>query len=399
MPKLSPLERDERIRHLLSRAVERIEKKEHLASALRSGTKLRIKHGIDPTGPKIHIGRAVVLWKLREFQELGHTIQLVIGDFTAQIGDPSDKLSKRPFLTKAQIKANLKSYLPQIGKILDLTKVEVHYNSTWLQKLGFREILDLAELFTASQMLRRRNFAERFDKDQEITLREFMYPIMQGYDSVALKADVEIGGSDQLFNLLAGRKIQEAYGQKPQDILTTEMLIGTDGRKMSTSWGNVVNIVDSPNEQFGKLMAMHDDQIFEYFRLATNVSEEDMEKQKRALSGGMNPKDVKMELARIIVARYHGEKKAATAATHFDSLFAKKEIPDDIPELPVSSPLTVLDLVFQAGVSKSKSDARRLIEQGGFSIDGEQMRDPHSTFSPKKGSVIRLGKKSFFRIG
>ncbi len=257
--------KDEQIDRLLSRNVEDVIDRKHLAEALRSGKKLRIKHGVDPTGPKIHIGRAVALWKLREFQELGHTIVLIIGDFTAQIGDPSDKLEKRPFLSREQIEKNLKDYLPQIAKIIDLKKTEVRYNSEWLAKLNLRDFSELADLFSFQQILERRNFQDRWRKHEEISYREGTYPLLQGYDSVAVKADAELGGTDQLFNLLAGRKIQERYEQKPQDIMTTKMIIGLDGRKMSTSWGNVINISDDPDEQFGKTMSLRDELIPEYF--------------------------------------------------------------------------------------------------------------------------------------
>ena len=260
-----------KIEALLTRNVEQVIDRAHLAAALASGKKLRVKFGIDPTGTKIHIGRAVALWKLREFQDLGHKIVLIIGDYTALIGDPSDKLEKRPMLTAAAIRENLKGYLAQIGKIIDLKKTEIRYNSEWLSKLKFADTLDLTDLFSASQMIERRNFKERWEKEQEISLREFMYPLMQGYDSVAVKADVELGGTDQLFNLTAGRKIQQHYGQKPQDILMTGMLDGTDGRKMSTSWGNVINVTDAPAEQYGRVMSVRDDLIGQYFRLATDV--------------------------------------------------------------------------------------------------------------------------------
>lgn len=397
--------RDEKISHLLSHNVETVIERAHLERALRSGKKLRVKHGIDPTGEKIHLGRAISLWKLREFQELGHKVVLIIGDFTAQIGDPSDKLEKRPFLTAAQIQRNLKNYLPQVGKIVNLKKAEVRYNSEWLSKLSFREVSELAELFSAAQMLERRNFKERWEKKQEISLREFMYPLMQGYDSVAVKADVEIGGSDQLFNLLAGRKIQEHYGQKPQDVLTTKMLLGLDGRKMSTSWGNVINIIDSPDEQCGKIMSMHDDLIVEYFRLATGLSDEEVKDEKRFKYP--NPRDAKMELARQIVARYHGTVAAAKAAEKFNQLFATRQrsitavariIPRDLPELKLVSKTTASEAVFTSGVVKSRSEARRLIRQGGFDVDGVVKSDPRETLTLRGGEMLKIGKKSFFRV-
>ena len=389
-----------KIKNLLLRGVESVVDKKHLEAALAAGKPLRVKLGIDPTGDKIHIGRAVVLWKLREFQELGHKVVLIIGDFTAQIGDPSDKLQKRPFLTKEQIKKNLKNYLSQIGKILGLKKVEVRYNSEWLAKLNFREVSELAELFTFQQILERRNFRERWEKHQEISYREGMYALMQGYDSVAVKADVELGGTDQLFNLLAGRKIQERYGQKPQDILITEMLSGLDGRKMSTSWGNVINITDSPDEQYGKVMSMHDNQIVNYFMLATDVSRETIEGYAKDLQGGrVNPKTIKEKLAFEIVKRYHGGKAAEKAGEKFNALFSKKETSGDLPTLTVrSKAMSAIDLVLASGGVKSNSEARRLIEQGGFEMNGKKIRNPKEIIKPKDGDTVKIGKKSFLRI-
>lgn len=392
--------RDGKIKNLLSRGVESVVDKKHLEAALVAGKPLRVKLGIDPTGDKIHIGRAVVIWKLREFQDLGHRIVLIIGDFTAQVGDPSDKLEKRPFLGEAEIQKSLKNYLPQIGKIIDLKKTEVRYNSEWLAKLNFRETAELAESFSVNQMLRRRNFAERWKKDQDISLREFMYPLMQGYDSVAVKADVELGGSDQLFNLLAGRKIQERYRQKPQDILTTEMLSGLDGRKMSTSWGNVINITDSPDEQYGKVMSMHDNQIINYFTLATDVSRETIAGYGKDLRGGrVNPKTIKEKLAFEIVRRYHGEKAAEKAAEKWEKLFSKKETSGDLPALAVrSKTMSTMDLILVSGVVKSNGEARRLIEQGGFEMNGKKIRNPKEIVKPKDGDTVKIGKKSFLRI-
>ncbi|HEY5220893.1 MAG TPA: tyrosine--tRNA ligase [Candidatus Paceibacterota bacterium] len=389
----------EKIEALLSRNVEEAIDEKHLRAALLSGKKLRVKLGIDPTGAKIHIGRAVLLWKLREFQDLGHTAVLIVGDFTAQVGDPSDKLEKRPFLTSAQIKKNLKDYLAQIGKIVDLKKAEVRYNSEWLAKLGFQEISELAEMFTIQQMVERRNFKDRWDAHKEISMRELFYPLMQGYDSVAVKADVELGGTDQLFNLLAGRKIQERYKQKPQDIMTGKMLLGTDGRKMSTSWGNVINIVDAPNDQFGKVMSVRDDQIANYFHLATNVSEKEIKKYVDGIKGGDNPKKVKEILAFEVVKRYHGEKKARAAAESFAKTFSRREIPDAIPTLKITNgTILPVDIIVASGVFKSRSEARRLVEQGGFDVDNRPCRDLQSPLMLKGGEVIKVGKKRFFKV-
>lgn len=395
------MDKEKAIEKLLTRNVEEIVEKDHLKQALLSGKKLRVKLGIDPTGEKMHIGRAVVLWKLREFQELGHKIVLIIGDFTAQIGDPSDKLNKRPFLAKEQIKKNLKNYLPQIGKIIDVKKSEVRYNSEWLSKLNFRETAELAEAFSINQMLRRRAFKERFQKDEDISLREFMYPLMQGYDSVAVKADVELGGSDQLFNLLAGRIIQKHYGQKEQDIMTTGMLAGLDGRKMSTSWGNVINVTDPPDEQFKKIMSMSDTQIINYFMLATDVPEDEIKKYEKDLkSKKVNPKIIKENLAQLIVARYHGEKKAAKVRESLGKLFGEKDLSAEIiPEIAVSSGTIATLIARNSPVVESNSQAWRLIKKGGYEKDGKVIKDPKAKITnADEGKVVRIGKKYFFRI-
>jgi len=390
----------EKVEKLLTRNVKDVIFFEDLKSKLLSGKKLRVKHGIDPTGKKIHIGRAVVLWKLREFQELGHKIVLIIGDFTAQIGDPSDKLAKRPFLTEKQIKENMANYLPQIGKILDLKKCEVHYNSKWLKKLNFKQVCELADIFTVQQMLERRNFSERFKNHQDISLREFLYPIMQGYDSVAISADVELGGEDQLFNLHAGRKIQEFFGKQPQNILTTKMLSGLDGRKMSTSWGNVINITDSPDEQFGKIMSMHDEMIPEYLELTTDLDDAKIHNLISELKNNkINPKEVKKIIGFNIVKRYWGEDEAKKAKEKFEILFEKKEIAKDLPVLKLKNKkINIIDLILLTGALKSKSEAKRLIEQGGFKINNGQIKDIKKELVLEGGEIIKIGKHKFFKI-
>ncbi|KKW45549.1 MAG: tyrosine--tRNA ligase [Candidatus Liptonbacteria bacterium RIFCSPLOWO2_01_FULL_56_20] len=389
-----------KIRHLLARNVEQVIDRAHLEKTLKSGKKLRIKLGIDPTGEKIHIGRAIVLWKLREFQELGHQVVLIIGDFTAQIGDPSDKLSKRPMLSREQVEKNMRDYLSQIGKILDLHKTETRYNSKWLDKLNFRETAELAESFSVQQMLHRRNFQERWKEGQDISLREFLYPIIQGYDSVAIKADVELGGTDQLFNLMAGREVQKQCGQKPQDVMTVGMLSGTDGRKMSTSWGNVINIVDPADEQFGKIMSMHDKMIQDYFHMATRMPEKEIAEQDRALARGANPRDVKLVLAKEIVALYHGKPAAEKAAEKWVKMFSKKDVSGaDIPTLKLKNKkIAAVDLVLKSGAATSKGEAWRLIAQGGLKAGEKTISNPRQELNLKGGEVVRVGKKRFFRI-
>jgi len=357
-----------------------------------------VKFGIDPTGKKIHIGRASAFWKLRAFQELGHKIVLIIGDFTAQIGDPSDKLSKRPMLSKEQVQENLKDYKNQIGKILNLAKVEFVYNGDWLGKLGFQEISELAEGFSVQQMFARRNFQERFDKKEEVSLREFLYPLMQGYDSVIVKADVEIGGTDQLFNLKAGRVIQKHYGQPEQDIMTLKMLAGTDGRKMSTSWGNVINIIDELDNMFGKVMSVRDDLILDYFLLCADIAVEEIEKIESEMASGKNPRDIKLDLAEKITARYWGAERAKAARASFLSVFNSGNLPGNIKETKVNLRELLVDIVLREKLVSSKSDFRRLVSEGAVSNaeTKEKITDPF--FKITDAITIRIGPLRFLKI-
>lgn len=386
----------EKIEELLSRGVEDCFVREELKKELLSGRQLRIKFGIDPTGPKIHIGRSIPLRKLRQFQLLGHQIVLIIGDFTAQIGDPSDKLAKRPMLTREVIEENMRDYKAQIGKIIDIEKVEFVYNSDWLRMLGFQDICQLAESFTLQQMTARRNFADRLEKGEEISLRELMYPLMQGYDSVAIKADVEIGGFDQLFNLKAGRYIQKHYGMKEQNVLTIQMLEGTDGRKMSTSWGNIITVVDEPNDMYGKIMSLKDELIIKYFTLTTDVSLEEIAVIEQAIASGENPKNYKMRLARELVTMYHSEKAAAKAEDHFESVFAKGALPEDMPEVMLAVSDMVLELK-KMGIVESKSEWTRLVKEGAVSVhDAGVITDPK--WKPDTPCVVKIGKRRFVRF-
>ena len=390
------------VEELLARGVTEVIDRGHLKKELLSGKKLRIKLGIDPTGPKIHLGRAVVLRKLRAFQELGYHVVLIVGDFTALIGDPSDKLAKRPRLTPAQVRQNMRDYKKQLGKIIDLSKAEIKYNSAWLKKLTFAEVTELAESFSVQQMLARRNFKERYEKGIDISLREFLYPLMQGYDSVAVKSDVELGGFDQLFNLMAGRTIQRYYSEKEQDILTCEMLEGTDGRKMSTSWGNVINISDEPNDMFGKLMSVRDELIFKYLRLATDMPDEEIDALEKEVKGKkINPRDAKLILAREVVSLYHGGNSAARAEKEFQSVFQKKELPAEIKKVFIAkTKLTAAELLFLSGLAKSKSDAFRLIAQGGVKIGGGKTTDPRAVIDLSSGKeiIVQSGKRHFVKV-
>lgn len=387
----------EKIKELLSRGVEEVFIKDDLEKELLSGKELRVKLGIDPTSTKIHLGRAIPLRKLRAFQNLGHKVVFIVGDFTAQVGDPSDKLEKRPMLTRAQIDEFMKDYKAQVGKIINLENAEFVYNGDWLKRLGFQEIGELAESFTVQQMLARRNFKERLDKGVEISLRELLYPLMQGYDSVAVEADVELGGFDQLFNLKAGRVIQEHYGKKPQNILITQMIEGIDGRKMSSSWGNIISIVDEPADMFGKIMALEDSLIIKYFTLCTEVSLDEIKTIENGIKNGDNPRDVKMRLATEIVRLYHNEKEAELAKNVFVKVFQEKQIPETMHEVKLGDGETLVDALVREGLVASKSYWHRLITEGAVKINGEETVDDPK-FKPGGECVLKIGKRRFARI-
>lgn len=389
---------EEKINQLLTRGVEDVFVKDELIKKLKSGTPLRIKLGIDPTSSHIHIGRATVLRKLRAFQDLGHTIVFLVGDFTAQIGDASDKLEKRPMLQAAKIKEHLKTYKQQVAKIIDLSKAEFHYNSTWLSKLTFQDICNLAEAFSVSQMISRRNFSERLERGDEISLRELLYPLMQGYDSVALKADVEIGGFDQLFNLKAGRIIQKHFGMPEQDVLTVQMLEGTDGRKMSSSWGNIIAIDDEPNNMYGKVMALRDDLIAKYFLLTTDVSEAEIETIKSQIVSGTNPKEIKMRLAREIVRQYHGDVAAQGAEHAWVKTFSEKEIPTDVTTVQVQKGSLLKDVLVEQACVPSKSEFTRLVAQGAIQNLTKNEKITEVNSAVQETAVYKIGKKQFIKL-
>lgn len=385
-----------KIKELLERGVEQVVVKEHLGKALFGGKQLRVKFGIDPTGPKIHIGRAIALWKLKQFQDLGHKIVLIIGDFTAQIGDASDKQAMRKCLTEKEIKANMKDYLNQIGKIVNIKKAEVRFNNEWLGKLSWRDGFQIAMHFTAQQVIQRRNFKERWDQETPIGLHELGYPLLQGYDSVAVRADLELGGFDQLFNLKIGREIQAIFKQKPQDIMTLKMLYGLDGRKMSTSWGNVINITENPKEMFGKIMSMKDEQIKEYFELCTDLP---LLEIKKITSQVKNPKDQKMILAKEIVKVYHSPKAADRAQKEFERVFSKKETPTKMPVFQAKKErYPILDLLTETGLASSKAQARRLVLGKAVEIDNQLKNNWQEIIALKNGSVLKVGKRRFVKI-
>ena len=398
---MSNMDKNEAIKNVLTRNVETVIDKNHLENALKSGKKLRVKLGIDPTAPDLHLGHTVVLEKLREFQKLGHKAVLIMGDFTASIGDPSGKSKTRPPLSDKEIKKNMKTYLDQAGLIIDVKKAEIRFNSEWLGALRGAEILKLLSKVSVQQILERDDFKKRMAEQASIRGHELLYPIMQGYDSVAIKADVELGGNDQTFNLLMGRQLMERLEMKPQDILTVPLLVGLDGKqKMSKSLGNYVGISESPDEQFGKIMSLNDSQIIDYFLLVTDAGEDTIKKYEKDLKDKkVNPKTIKEELAKLIVARYHGEKAAIKAKENFEKLFVKKEFSGEMPEIIISTDATssgtVANLVIKSKVAKSNSEAWRLIQQGALEIDGEVIKNPRAKV---EGKVAKIGKKNFFRI-
>lgn len=385
---------DGKIDELLTRGVAEVLVGDSLRKKLKSGNQLRIKLGIDPTSPDLHIGRSVPLLKLRDFQELGHQIVFIVGDATGVIGDTSDKDSERPMLSEEVIENNKKAYLDQAGKILDLDKVEFRYNSEWLNSLGYREIGAHANLFSVADFISRENIRKRLDEGKRVSLRELLYPLMQGYDSVAVKADVELGGTDQKFNVLAGRPLQEYFGQEPQDVLLNRLIVGTDGRKMSSSWGNTINLLDSPRDMYGKVMSMGDGAVFEYFEVATRVPLSEIEEIKNE-----HPKDAKMRLAREIVKIYHDEAAARDAEDFWVDTFSKGEVPADLPEVAVSLGTAILDAIMKSELVDSRGEVRRLFEQGAISLPEEaniKLTDP--TLHVERSMTLRIGKQRFLKI-
>ena len=388
--------RRDAIDELLTRAVVDVIVREDLEQRLRAGEKLRVKLGIDPTGPRLHIGRSVPLRKLRQFQQLGHTICLVIGDFTAQIGDASDKDAPRRLLSEREVYENMASYKQQIARILDVDAVEWSYNSDWLGQLRFKDVINLSLHFTVAQMLERENFSVRYAEGKPIGLHEFFYPLMQGYDSYALRADVEVGGTDQLFNLMAGRPIQRSFGQRPQDVMTLQMMWGLDGRKMSTSEGNTILIDELPIDMYGKVMSMSDEHIIPYFEAATDVPLGEIDEVARELADGLNPMVAKKRLAYEITHLYHGAAGAHEGERYFEELHqGKGELSDaEWPEVEITGDhLRQAGALFvETGLAQSNSEARRLIQQGGLEIDGQKVTDFAASITPRDGMKLRRGK-------
>ncbi|HRS52189.1 MAG TPA: tyrosine--tRNA ligase [Candidatus Marinimicrobia bacterium] len=392
---------------IIKRGVEELISEEEMVSKLANSIKtnqpLRIKQGFDPTAPDIHLGHTVGIRKLRQFQELGHTIVLIIGDYTGLVGDPSGKNETRPRLQYETLMKNAETYEKQFFKILDKSKTEIHYNGEWFSKMKFDEIMNLAAKFTIARILERDDFTKRYKEGNPISLHEFFYPLMQGYDSVAIKADVELGATEQKFNLLTARDVQREYGQEPQVILTLPVLEGIDGgQRMSKSLGNYIGIDDEPDEMYGKIMSIPDNLILKYFTLVTDYSLAHLEEVKRRLSDGQtNPMVLKKELARTIVQMYHSDSAARQAEQNFEQIFSKKEIPDDIEEIVISSselPKPLVKLLTECGAVSSNGEARRLIQQGGVRINDEKIDDINYSFQDKGEYITKVGKRRFFKF-
>jgi tyrosyl-tRNA synthetase len=376
--------------------VEIIEEKE-LLKKLKEGRPLRVKAGFDPTAPDLHLGHTVLLQKLRQFQQLGHEVYFVIGDFTAMIGDPTGRSETRPPLSREEVLENAKTYEHQVFKILDPEKTNIVFNSTWLSGLGTEGIIKLAGKYTVARMLERDDFSKRFKEGIPIYIHEFIYPLLQGYDSVFLKADVELGGTDQKFNLLVGRDLQRAFGQEPQVCITLPLLVGLDGvRKMSKSYQNYVAIQEEPESMFGKIMSISDDLMWEYYTLLTDYTEEEIENFKKNL----HPMEAKKKLAHYIVERFHGKEQADKALEFFVKTFSQREFPEEAPiiEVPYGLKRRAYELLFELGIESSKNSARRVVEGGGLRINGAKVEDPNQEIEVKEELRLQVGKKRFYRV-
>ncbi|KAA3599263.1 MAG: tyrosine--tRNA ligase [Calditrichaeota bacterium] len=374
--------------------------KEKLEKSYKTNTPLKIKLGCDPSRPDLHLGHSVVLRALRNFQDFGHEVILIVGDFTGMIGDPTGKSKTRPNLTLEETRKNGQTYFDQASKILDIEKTKVFYNSEWLDKLSFQDVIKLSANYTVAQMLERDDFEKRYSTQQPIAIHEFLYPLSQGYDSVAIESDIEIGGNDQLFNNLVGRELQKAYGKEQQIVMVFPLLEGTDGvQKMSKSLDNYIGIDESPSEMYGKTLSIPDNLIYKYFELCTDLTDEELSEVKTAAE--TDPRNTKRKLARTIVALYHNEEEAQKAEEGFDKIFIKKDIPDEIPEFDASAfenEMLVTDFLVLSKMTASKGEAKRLIKGGGVSLNGNKVADFFANFTLENDLVVKVGKRKFLKI-
>lgn len=383
------------IQELLTRGVEDVVPRDLAEKKLKSNQPITIYLGIDPTGAKLHLGHSVPLRKLKAFVDAGHKVIFLIGNYTAMIGDPTGRDTMRSALTPEQVQSNFERYKEQAGKILDFSKVEIRYNHDWLSKLSFKDVLELAGQFTVQQMISRDMFQKRLEKGDPLSLTEFFYPLMQGYDSVAMNVDAEIGGNDQLFNMLAGRTLLQSLKQKEKFVLTTKLIEGTDGRKMSKTYDNCIWLEDSAEEMFGKTLRVKDELITIYMECVTELPMSDVQAAREALLAGENPKVHKVALAKAIVALYHGQAEAERVAAEFDRVHRDGGVPDTMPEVTGDSAMLIVDLITQEKLVSSKSEARRLIEQGGLKLNDVAITDLHAKVSP---GVLKVGKRKFLKV-
>ena len=383
---------------LLTRGVQTVMPAKGLREMLKSGKKLKMYLGLDPTSTRIHLGNAVPLRKLRDFQNMGHEVIFLVGSFTALIGDTSDKDAMRKPLTPEEIETNFHTYKQQASKILDFSKAKIMYNGDWLSKLSFQNVVELAQQFTVQQMIEREMYQKRIEDGKPIGLHEFLYPLMQGYDSVHMEVDLEIGGNDQLFNMLAGRTLLKIYKNKEKFVLTTPLIEGLDGRKMSKSYGNTIDLTDTPKDMFGKVMSMKDELIIRYMTLCTDMSVKDIDMIDQELKNGANPRDAKMRLGQEIVALYHSAEAATQAKQEFINMFQKGGLPDEIPMFKMSGERNIIDLLELCKLIETRAEGKRLIQQGGVKIDDKKIDDISKTIHLKKGMIIQAGKRRFAKI-
>jgi tyrosyl-tRNA synthetase len=386
------------INQLLERGVAEVIVEEELRQKLQAEKKLRLKMGFDPSSPNLHIGHALGLRKLRQFQELGHTVVLIVGDWTAQIGDPSGRDETRQMLTPEQVRVNADTYMQQFFHVVDRERTEIRWQSEWFGTFTLAEVFNLTSRFTMQQMLSHETFRKRFEEGSPLTVMELMYPLLQAYDSVAIHADVEFGGTDQKFNILAGRELMKALGMEPQQVLLTPLLIGLDGRKMSKSFNNTIDLTLPPNEMYGRVMAMSDNAILPYFWNVTDVPAGEVEEIQQLLRKGINPRDVKMRLGREIVAQFHHVEAANEAEAYFVQTIQRREIPETMPEFRISMPTIIVDLIAEAGLAGSKSEARRLIDGGGVRINGTKIDRHDVIVEPDSENVLQVGRRKFVRV-
>lgn len=386
-------------------SVEIIDEKdlaERLEKSIKTGKPLRVKAGFDPTAPDLHLGHTVLLQKMKHFQDLGHEAVFLVGDFTGMIGDPTGKSETRKSLTPEEVAENAKTYLDQVYKILDRDRTTIMFNSDWMNKMTPVDMINLAAKYTVARMIERDDFQKRLSQNLPISLHELLYPLIQGYDSVAMQSDVELGGTDQKFNLLVGRDLQRAHGQTPQIVLTMPLLEGTDGvQKMSKSLGNAIGVMDKPSDMFGKVMSVSDEMMWRYYELLSDIPGEELAKMKAdAASGALNPKVAKVRLGREMVARYHDEAAADQAVVEFENVFKKKELPDEVPEYPGwgAEERPLYKVLKESNLCPSTSDARRMIRQGAVSVDGEKVSDENHALSGDRERLLKVGKKRFLKI-